>query len=134
MMRWVRWLLAWLAVIGLSWDLAMQASAIARVISSVGGSCHTVRRTVGVIFSTSPLDIHLRADVLDVSALSRACVLAGDGGPPWLDTRGPPTSGRESLGRCRARRQPQGGDCARVFQKFTGWAGPVADIEFCNSL
>ena len=90
MTRWVTWLLAWLAVIGLLWNLRGQAGDISRVTSSASVWSHTVLRAFGVILSTSPPYIQTHAEALEASALPRACLLAGDGGPPWLDLRGPP--------------------------------------------
>jgi hypothetical protein len=92
MTRWVRWLLAWLAVMGLPWSLGLQAGDISPVLSPVSLSSHTVLRTSGVILSTHPPAIHIR-EARDWSALPRACLLADDDRPPWLDTRGRPAPG-----------------------------------------
>ena len=119
MMRWVRWLLALLAVIGLLWIRGVQAGAISPIISSASVSDHTVLRAFAVILSTSPPSIHPRADVLDVSAISRAGPPAGDGGPPWLDTRGPPASGTSPWvrGTAAGHAGSQGEEATRVWSR-----------------
>jgi len=84
MTRWVRWLLAWLVVMGLPWSLGLHAGDISQVLSPLSLSSHTVMRTFGVILSTHPPSMHIR-EARDWSALPRPCLLAGDDRPPWLD-------------------------------------------------
>jgi hypothetical protein len=125
MTRWVMWLLAWLAVIGLPWSLGLHAGDISQVLSPVSLSSHTVLRTIGVIRSTRPPSIHTR-EARDLSALPRACLLAGADRPPWLDTRGRPAPGR-TLGAWDGGRPGRQltGEAARVFpKKIHGLGGP----------
>ena len=136
MTRWVTWLLAWLAVIGLSWNLRGQAGNISHDISSVSLSSHTVLCTFGVILSTSPPDIHTRVAALELSALPRACLPNGDGAPPWLDTRGPAIGASPwvlgtAAGQAGSSGERLGVRSTRIFPAWTGLTNMTA---FCNSL
>jgi hypothetical protein len=140
MTRWVMWLLAWLAVIGLPWSLGLHAGDISQVLSPVSLSSRTVLRTFGVILSTRPPSIHTR-ETRDLSALPRPCLLVGDDRPrdrpPWLDTRGPPAPGASPwvLGTAAGQAGSSKARLRACFQrKFTAWAGPTKKIGFCNSL
>lgn len=135
MTRWVRWLLAWLTVMGLPWSPGLHAGDISPVISPVSLSSHTVLRTFGVILSTRPPSMHTR-EARDLSALPRACLLAGDDRPPWLDTRGLPAPGGPwVLGTAAGQAGSSQARLRACFQrKFTAWAGPTKKIGFCNSL
>jgi hypothetical protein len=136
MTRWVMWLLAWLAVIGLPWSLGLHAGDLSQVLAPVSLSSHTVLRTIGVILSTRPPSIHTR-EACDLSALPRACLLAGAERPPWLDTRGRPAPGASHwvLGTAAGQAGSSKARLRACFQrKFTAWAGPTKNIGFCNSL
>jgi hypothetical protein len=136
MTRWVMWLLAWLAVIGLPWSLGLHAGDISQVLSPVSLPSHTVLRTFGVILSTRPPSIHTR-EARDLSALPRPCLLAGADRPPWLDTRGRPAPGASPwvLGTAAGQAGSSKARLRACFQrKFTAWADPTKKIGFCNSL
>jgi hypothetical protein len=134
MTRWVGWLLAWLAVMGLPWSLGLHAD-ISQVLSPVSLSSHTVLRTFGVILSTHPPSIHIR-EARDWSALPRPCLLSGDDHPPWPDTRGRPApGGLWVLGTAAGQAGSSKASLRACFQENSrpGWARPKK-IGFCNSL
>ena len=92
MTRWVGWLCAWLGVVCLLWSLGVHAGVndTPHVGPSAGPRGNAVPTSLSLFPSTSLTFIRTRADALESSAPHRACVTAGDGGPPWLDLRGPP--------------------------------------------
>ena len=92
MTRWVARIFAWLGVICLLWILDPETGVSPQVGPSVGSWSHPVSIFFMIFPSPSPLFIRTRADALDPFALHRACATRGDGGPPWLDSRGPPAA------------------------------------------
>jgi hypothetical protein len=91
----VRWLCTWLSVICLLWSLSLHAgvhtqSHVARDPSMAPWS-HAGLTCMSVFPSMSAVRMRSRAAPLDVSAPHGPLIVTtGDGGPPWVDTRGPP--------------------------------------------
>jgi hypothetical protein len=103
MTRWVRWLVTWLGVVCLLWSLSLHAGVHPRSRvgrdPSVGPWSHAGLTCIGVFPSMSTTRMRTRAGPLDVSAPhGPLTVTAGDGGPPWMDTRGPPGRARATVG------------------------------------
>jgi hypothetical protein len=103
MTRWVGWIVAWLNVVCLLWSLGMHAGVHHGWDPSVGpwshasftSIIHFFRSSIHLIPSSSPTYIRPRAGPFTSSAPPWARVRRDDGGPPWLDLRGPPgASGR----------------------------------------
>src|SRR5437899_9694368 len=92
MTRCLGWCFVWLSVIGLLWILDLEASVSSRVGASVGRWTNPVPASLTVLGSTSPPFIRTRADALEPPAALRGDMTTGDGGPPWLETRGPPSA------------------------------------------
>jgi hypothetical protein len=104
MTRGVRWLFTWLGVVCLLWSLSLHADVHTQ--SHVGRDpsvrpwSHAGLTCIGAFPSMSTARMRTRAGPLDVSAPhgSLMVVTAGDGGPPWVETRGPPgAAGRPSV-------------------------------------
>ena len=92
MMRSVGRVFAWLGVICLLWILDLETGVSAQVRPSVESRSHPASTFLMIVPSPNPLFIRTSADALDAFALHRACATPGDGGPPWLDSRGPPAA------------------------------------------
>lgn len=91
MTRWIGRVFAWLGVVGLLLILDLEIPS-SQVDPSVGSWSHPVSTSLNVFLSPSSLFIRTRADALESFARHRACGTPGDGGPPWLDSRGPPAA------------------------------------------
>ncbi len=89
MTRWLGCCFVWLSVIGLLWFVNLEASVSSRVGPSVGPWSNPAA-SLSVLGSTSPPFIRTRPDALESPTPLRAGMTAGDGGPPWLETRAPP--------------------------------------------
>jgi hypothetical protein len=95
MTRGVRWLCTWLGVICLLWSLSVHAGAHTRSPverdPSIDLWSHAGLTCMSVCPSMSAARMRTRAAPLDVSAPHGPLIVTtGDGGPPWVDTRGPP--------------------------------------------
>lgn len=103
MTRWVRWLFTWLGVVCLLWSLSLHAGvhtwSHVGWDPSVGPWSHAGLTFISVFPSMSTARMRTRAGPLELSAPHGALIVtAGDGGPPWVDTRGPPGArGRPSV-------------------------------------
>jgi hypothetical protein len=99
----VRWLFTWLGVVCLLWSLSFHAGvhpgSHAGRDPSVGPWSHAGLTCICVFPSMSTTRMRIRAGPLDLSAPHGPLIVtAGDGGPPWLDTRGPPGRARATVG------------------------------------
>src|SRR6266851_2041462 len=90
MTRWLGWFVAWLSVFGLLWILDRQAGVSPPVGPSIDLWSNAGPTLSHVFLSRSPVFTRIRTDALGSSAPRHACMTPGDGGPPWLDSRGPP--------------------------------------------
>ena len=90
MTRWLGWFVAWLSVIGLLWILDRQAGVSPHVGPSIDLWSNAGPTLSHVFLSRSPVFTRIRTDAFGSSAPHHACMTPGDGGPPWLDLRGPP--------------------------------------------
>ena len=143
MTRWGRWLFIWWGVVCVLWSLGVHAGVPHAPHAEwdpsvgVGPWSHAVPIFRRVFPSTSPASIRLRAGPLEWSAPSCALVTANDGGPPWLDTRGPPgAGGRPWVSGKAAGHAGSSKDGPRTFPPRNSHAstGPTAKLAFCNSL
>ena len=100
MTRWVGVIVAWLVVVCLLWSLGLHAGVHHGWDPSVGPwsqagftSLHLFPSSINLLPSSSPACMRPRAGPLACFAPPCARVTGGDGGPPWLDPRGPPGAG-----------------------------------------
>ena len=123
MTRCVGWLFAWWGVVCLLWSLGVHAGVnrTPHVGPSTGLRGNAVPTSLSVFPSTSPtfIIIRTRPDALESSTPHRASVTAGDGGPPWLDLRGPPGAcGRPWVsGKAAGHAGSSKGEAAHVFSR-----------------
>ena len=139
MTRGVGWFVAWLGVVCLLWSLGVHASVhhTPPVVwdLSIGPWRHIVLTSLSVV--PNPAAIRPRARPLEWFAPHCALVTAGDAGPPWWDTRGPPGAcGSSSVSGQAAGYAGSFKNEQRPFlpRNFHALIGPRKNLGFCNSL